>query len=194
MKDRRTLTLSILAIVILCLSVVGLSFAYFSANISNVDSVKVNVETSSNAVIYYNTGEDLILNANQPGYSKEVVFYVKLLGEKENDVNSVYDINLIVDSNNFEYDPNETNNTPELLYSLYMSEDNQSWKEIIVDRDATELTQTINLVDAQKISANAGDETTQYWKVVFSYISLDKDQSYNMNKSFYGSIKVENVE
>lgn len=194
MKNRRTIILSVLAIAILCLSVMGLTFAYFSANMDITDDVNVNIETSSNAYIYYDTGDDLILKANQPGYTGSSIFSVKLVGENRASVNSTYDINLYVESNNFEYDPTSTEDIPELIFDIYMSTDNTNWTEVIADKDITELSGTINLVDNQKISAEANSETTQYWKVVYTYVSLDKDQSYNMNKEFVSSIKVENVE
>lgn len=195
MKNRRTIILSVLAILILCLSVVGLTFAYFSANTSNDDDdVKVNIETSNNAYIYYDTGGELILNAKQPGYSQEVIFSVKLVGDNKSSVSSTYDINLNGIENDFEYDPNSTENIPELIYSLYKSDDNVSWTEVIANGDATRLLGTVNLVDSMEIKADVNKEVTQYWKIVFKYVSLDKDQSYNMNKKFSGSIKVENVE
>lgn len=194
MKDRRTIILSVLAIAILCLSVMGLSFAYFSATITKSGNVNVNIETSNNAYIVYDTGDDLELKANQPGYSGELNFFVKLVGDTSGTVNSTYDINMIVENNNFEYDPDSTEKTPELLYDVYMSTDKTNWNEIIRNGDATNLKDTTNLVDNQKISASAKSETVQYWKVVLTYVSLDKNQSYNMNKEFVSSIKVENVE
>lgn len=194
MKNRKTIILSVLAIAILCLSVMGLSFAYFSATTTNNGNVNVNVETSNNAYIFYDTGKDLILDAKQPGYSGELTFFVKLVGDTNGTINSTYDINMIVESNDFEYDPNSTDNIPELLYDVYMSTDNNNWTEVIKDGDATRLTGTINLVNGQKISAKANSEIIQYWKVILTYASLDKNQSYNMNKKFISSIKVENVE
>lgn len=194
MKTRRTIILSVLAITILCLAVVGLSFAYFSSNVSTDDELKVNVETSSQAYIYYDAGEDFELFAKQPGYSDELTFSVKLVGENKVSLTSIYDINMYIDSNTFEYDPKNNENIPELLFDVYMSTDNVNWNEVMLNKDATELTGTVNFVNDQKISADANSETTQYWKVVFRYEALDKDQSYNMNKEFISSIKVENVE
>ncbi len=193
MKNRRTLILSILAISILCLSVVGLTFAYFSSTISHNQKTEVNVETSSNAYIYFDTGSGLELIANQPGYSDELIFSVKLVGENRATVSSLYDINWYISENTFEYDPNSDEKTPELLYEVYMSEDKSTWNKI-ANGDATTLVGTNTLIDNQKIEVEANKEVTQYWKVVFHYVSLNKDQSYNMNKKFISSIKVENVE
>lgn len=194
MKKNRTLVLSILAIAILCLAVVGLSFAYFTSTSYNNTNTKVNVETSNQAFIYYDAGDDFELFAKQPGYSDELTFFVKLVGENNVAISSVYDVNMYIDSNTFEYDPKNNENIPELLFDVYMSTDNVNWSEVLVNKDATELTGKVNFVNNQKISADANSETTQYWKVVFRYESLDKDQSYNMNKEFISSIKVENVE
>ena len=195
MQNKRTITLSVLAIAILCLSVMGLTFAYFSSTGTHNDGkVQVNIETSNNAHIKYNTGEDLILKANQPGYSGELTFFVKLVGDTKGTISSIYDINLYIEKNTFEYDPTSQEKIPELLFDVYMSTDNITWKEVIVDRDLTELSGAINLIDNQKISAETNSEITQYWKVVYTYLSLEKDQSYNMNKEFISSIKVENVE
>lgn len=194
MKNQRTIILSVLAITILCLAVVGLSFAYFSSNSSSDGEVKVNVETSNQAYIYYDTGEDFELFAKQPGYSDELTFSVKLVGENKVALTSTYDVNMYIDSNTFEYDPKTNENTPELLFDVYMSTDKVSWNEVMLNKDATELSGTVNFVNDQKITAEANSETTHYWKVVFRYVSLDKDQSYNMNKEFISSIKVENVE
>ena len=194
MKKNRTLVLSILAIAILWLAVVGLSFAYFTSTSYNNTNTKVNVETSNQAFIYYDAGDDFELFAKQPGYSDELTFFVKLVGENNVAISSVYDVNMYIDSNTFEYDPKNNENIPELLFDVYMSTDNVNWSEVLVNKDATELTGKVNFVNNQKISADANSETTQYWKVVFRYESLDKDQSYNMNKEFISSIKVENVE
>lgn len=194
MKKNRPLVLSILAIAILCLAVVGLSFAYFTSTSYNNTNTKVNVETSNQAFIYYDAGDDFELFAKQPGYSDELTFFVKLVGENNVAISSVYDVNMYIDSNTFEYDPKNNENIPELLFDVYMSTDNVNWSEVLVNKDATELTGKVNFVNNQKISADANSETTQYWKVVFRYESLDKDQSYNMNKEFISSIKVENVE
>lgn len=194
MKNQRTIVLSVLAVAILCLAVVGLSFAYFSSSSSSDGEVKVNVETSNQAYIYYDTGEDFELFAKQPGYSDELTFSVKLVGENKVALTSTYDVNMYIDSNTFEYDPKTNENTPELLFDVYMSTDKVNWNEVMLNKDATELSGTVNFVNDQKITAEANSETTHYWKVVFRYVSLDKDQSYNMNKEFISSIKVENVE
>ena len=194
MKNQRTIILSVLAVAILCLAVVGLSFAYFSSSSSNDSEVQVNVETSSQAVIYYDAGEDFELFAKQPGYSDELTFSVKLVGENKVALTSTYDVNMYIESNTFEYDPKTSEHTPELLFDVYMSTDKVNWDEVMLNKDATELSGPVNFVNDQKITAEANSETTHYWKVVFRYITLDKDQSYNMNKEFISSIKVENVE
>lgn len=193
MKNKRTITLVVLAIVILCLSVAGLTFAYFSTTTSHNEKIEVNIETSNNAYIYYDTGSGLELVANQPGYTGELTFSVKLVGENRASVSSLYDINWYIAENTFEYDPNSEDDTPELLYEVYMSTDNSTWNKV-TSGDATELTGTQTLISNQKIEVEANKEITQYWKVVFNYVSLDKDQSYNMNKKFISSFKVENVE
>ena len=194
MKNQRTIILSVLAVAILCLAVVGLSFAYFSSSSSNDGEVQVNVETSSQAVIYYDAGEDFELFAKQPGYSDELTFSVKLVGENKVALTSMYDVNMYIESNTFEYDPKTSEHTPELLFDVYMSTDKVNWDEVMLNKDATELSGPVNFVNDQKMTAEANSETTHYWKVVFRYITLDKDQSYNMNKEFISSIKVENVE
>ncbi len=194
MKNRRNVILSTLAIVILFFAIVGLSFAYYFSKSVNDSNIKVNVETSSQAYIYYDAGEDFELFAKQPGYTDEFTFSVKLVGENRATFTSTYDVNMYIDDNTFTYDPKSSEKTPELLFDVYMSTDNVNWTIVTLDKDATELAGTINLVNDQKIVAEANTETTQYWKIVFRYVSLDKDQSYNMNKNFISSIKVENVE
>ena len=116
------------------------------------------------------------------------------MGDNKTSLSSVYDVNMYISSNTFEYDPKTTESVPELLFDVYMSTDKVNWTEVMVNKDATELSGTVNFVNDQKISVDPNSETTQYWKVVFRYVSLDKDQCYNMNKEFISSIKVENVE
>lgn len=195
MKNRRTLILSILAVAIISLSAIGLSFAYFSSTNDYEESAKVNVQTSNNAYIYYDTGSEIELFANQPGYTDELEFSVKLVGDSKGTIKSVYDVNLNVDSNTFVYDPQTSLNTPELLIDVYKRTDNLApWAKVLEDKDVTELLGVVNLVTDQEIEVGPSSEITQYWKVVIKYISLDKDQSYNMNKEFISNIKVENVE
>ena len=119
MKDDKTLLLAIMAITILVLSVVGLTYAFFSAKIDGDKELKVNIETSSQAEITYDVGENLILEAKEPGYSGELSFSVSLKGDNKGTTKALYGIDLEVLTNEFTYDPESTENTlREVIKSL----------------------------------------------------------------------------
>lgn len=194
MKDDKTLLLAIMAITILVLSVVGLTYAFFSAKIDGDKELKVNIETSSQAEITYDVGENLILEAKEPGYSGELSFSVSLKGDNKGTTKALYGIDLEVLTNEFTYDPASAENTPELVYSVYKSSDKKNWIEVLKDVDCTELKGTNHIITNNLLTTPKDEITTDYWKIVITYQSLDKIQNYNQDKNFNASFKVVNIE
>lgn len=175
------------------LTVLGISYAFFTPDITTTGSINVDVETSNNAKIIYDTGDALNLFANQPGASDEAVFSVTLSGDVSYAVTSEYDINWNITENGFSYEENDETIDAELTYDIYTSNDGLSWTPYILNQDCTAKTGNISLVNGHTISVAANSSITQYWKVVLTFEDLEKNQSYNQNKTLKSTLKISNV-
>lgn len=192
-EKRNTILLTIITIVTILVAIAGATFAYFSKTVEKEGTIKVDINTSDNASIYYEAGEELNLFAQQPGASGEVMFSVTLKGENSSGVNSSYNINWNIDSNSFVYEPNDQTIDPELVYNIYKSDDKKNWIPVVMNQDCTTSNGVVNLVNNQKIEVASNKTVTQYWKIVLVFQNLGKDQNYNQNKSLSSNITISNV-
>ncbi len=190
MKDnKQTLILSVTAVTILILATIGVTYAYFAAQIDSNAKVDIITETSNETEVIYEAGSDLELTNAEPGDKTEVIFSASLTASNKTDDTLSYGIDWIIDSNDFEYEP-EFASDPQLVYSIYYSEDNVTWNTLKENQDCTTAKGTIHLAENQILTAAVNTTKTIYWKVVVEYKSYNYNQATNMSKSLTGYIDV----
>ena len=169
---------------------VGITFAFFVPNVNNDNSLTIDVTTSKNAKITFNNGADLVLDATEPGTTSTAYFNVQINSTGDS-LTGVYDIYFVISNNTFIHD-NTLGHTSdkEITYSLYSSSDNATWTPMITDVDITGITGDVRIAANELITAQNSLSTIKYYKFTVNYPSLQKDQSFNMQKSISGYIEI----
>ncbi len=168
MKNRK-LVLSILGIAIVLLSVIGITYAYFSAKIKEINKTETVVRTNELGLIY--TGINEINCSNiVPGDSCTKTFSV------ENTSNRAVDFNV--------YMQNITNEFNEdLVYTL--SDEN----EVIVSETALPVTNTEKSYLKTGIIIDAG--VTKNYTIKIEYKYLDTPQNDYQGKTFKATVGID---
>jgi len=188
-NTRRNLLIS-LSTLLLIVVVVGITYAFFRPSETNTAVTNVNINAFDQAVITFTGGSDLSMNAYQPGVSRELYFDVKLQSTG-GDMSASYDIIWQITNNTFKHDETIGNeNDAELLYSLYISQDQSTWTAEFENKDATALTGDVKLATNHLVIASNGSTARNYYKFVVTYPSLNKDQSFNMESTLNSNIKI----
>jgi len=187
-ENKRVVTLAILAISILVAVGIGISYAFFIARIDTEDgNIKVETNTSSEVNVEYNPADPIVLLNAEPGDSKTTTFSISLTASNKTADTAKYGLVWDISKNEFLYEP-ENPADPQLVYSLYYSNDNETWTPYVENADCTTWQGKITLVDEFSITANAGQTSTEYWKFTLTYKAYDYNQATNMSKKFNGTI------
>lgn len=173
-------------LIVIC--VIGVTYAFFIGDVTTAGITTINIEASDQATISFNGGNDVKINAHQPGVSGELYFSVGLRSDG-GDISAAYDIVWNITGNTFMKDENNPSDK-ELLYSLYISTDNTNWEPLFEGKEATTLSGENKIATNELILAPQNSQTTNYYKFVITYPSLPKDQSYNMGATLNSYIEV----
>ena len=179
-----------IAVLLVMLVGIGITYAFFSPTIIQESDITVDVTTSENATITFENGSNVNLSATEPGITTSALFNVKIESNGES-ITGVYDIYWVISENEFEHDTTPGHeNDKEITYSLYASSDGYNWSPIVANADATALNGAVKIATNELVVANNGGETTKYYKMDITYPTINKDQSYNMGKSINGYIEI----
>ena len=188
----RKYVIAAIVTLIILVCVIGVTYAFFNPTVNSNGITTVNIESSEQATISFTGGNDITVNAYQPGVSGELYFSVGLKSDG-GDISAAYDIIWNITENTFIKDVNNADDK-ELLYSLYISTDNTNWEPLITDAEAATLIGEVKLATNELILASENIEKVNYYKFVITYPSLDKDQSYNMEASLNSYVEVKQSE
>lgn len=182
--------LIMLSIIISC---AGLTYAFFTISTQNNAAVKTKVVSTDRATVDFLTSNSLNLQATDPGAEASVVFSVNLTGSTKSSTHTSYSINWNVTEDTF-----VSLSQPDLVYSIYSSDDGTNWSEVSGKQNINAKTLNIGdnkIVSNQSLDAEAGGSKTKFWKIKLQYLSLSSvDQSANQNKSFSGTITITDVD
>ena len=96
MEKRNTVLLTIIAVATLLVAIVGATFAYFSASITETDKTQTNIKAAQLGIVFDGTQEIEALSI-EPGWSAQKKFTV----ENTSSYDMTYDINFTGVANNF---------------------------------------------------------------------------------------------
>ena len=105
MEKKNTVLLTVIAVATLLVAVVGATFAYFSANITETDKTQTVLKSAQLGITFDGT-QEIEANSIEPGWSAQKKFTV----ENTSDYDMTFDINLTKVVNNF-------TNTNDLTYT-----------------------------------------------------------------------------
>ncbi len=201
-KSKKTIVLSIIAVVTLTLLVVGATYAYFKAQTGAGSQANVKVTTYTTDLLTFSMGDNITLNISQSNFASGTGnqignTYAKAMLTANNKTNSAtahYYVYLNVSNNTFEYSINES--TPELILT-------------VTDNAGTEVTDIsglkhVSVKDAKGVTISGYDVTTsrglltlfnnkeitatpskeEQWNIKLTFVNYDADQTKNAGKTF----------
>ena len=201
MENRKnTILLTVIAVATLLVAVVGATFAYFTAQ--GTGSQQKNIEVTSetiNSMAFY-IDQDIDIEATTANFTQDgsdvtdtITATATFNANNQDAATFCYTVDLIVNSNTFEYTAENTEQLPEL--TLHVTKDagtTSSPVDIIAEPvskgDPGDLTggspSTINIPTTaggndfkHQISAAAGQRVVDTWKVTVTFVNHDFDQS-----------------
>ena len=205
----RTMFLSIIAIVVLIVLLVGATYAYFGAQAGAGSQADVKVTTYTTDLLTFSTGDNIDLNISQSNFASGTGnqignTYAKAMLTANNKTNSAtahYYVYLNVSNNTFEYSINES--TPELILT-------------VTDNAGTEVTDIsglkhVSVKDAKGVTISGYDVTTrkglltlfnnkeitatptkeEQWNIKLTFVNYDADQTKNAGKTFNAKAMVQ---
>ena len=209
MKNKKTIILSIIAMITLLTLIIGATYAYFQASGGTGTNTDVNVTTYTTDVFNFEVGNDIEISADQTtfasgkGNATGSTFAKAILtaNNKTNTSTMNYYLYFNITKNSFGYTLNE--NTPELLLTITDGSGNPvtditslTYKTVtdgkgasISGYDITNQDGLITLFDSKSITASP--TKTDEWNITVTFINYDVDQSNNMGKSFNAELIIQ---
>lgn len=176
--DKSSIVLTIIAVVTLCVAVIGATFAFYSSRVQgNEDAPGISIQTAFLALSYYNGDEILGENVNTNWSSGVKTFTIKNTGN----VPATYNIGWTNVVNTFGDEINGVVGKPEeLTYTL--SCDNG----VALPKTAMPTTPTADI--KMNIPINPSEVHTCNIEVTFA--DTGSNQNYNQGRAFGGKIEV----
>lgn len=190
-----TVMLTIIGIATLLIAVVGATFAYFSAQVSGLETQKEDVIKSATVGTTFFGGAE-VTAANI--YPKEEAWGTKVFSITSNSstgVTTSYNISLVIDANDSPdgVTPNKTFESGALSYTLTGTESGASTAGKLASSDGaiTELSAGKSiLLGTATINGNAGKTVTQAYELKFFFKDTGKDQNANQGAQFKAHIVI----
>jgi flagellar basal body-associated protein FliL len=199
-KQRKTLTISIIIGIVVLLSVVGATYAYFDAQIGTTSETSVTLTTRTTDSFTFTSGDPVTIYATQENFGNGAgnivgtsIATATLTANSASSATYCYTINLAISQNNFVYSINTS--TPELTFSL-----TKNGTSIISNLDVTTAQNTIQIPTVSggttykhSITSAASQTTTDTFNGTLTFINLGTDQQQNTNKTFAASLQMTRV-
>jgi len=189
-ENKKTIILSIIAVLILIVIAIGVSYAYYANRIETPGGVDVDTEITSQSNVTYTPGNDIVLSQAEPGAKAETEFSVSLAASNKTEDTITYGLVWNISENDFEYEYDYPSD-PQLVYTLYYSVDNEVWVPYVENADCTTWSGSPRIVDGLTLTADANTTSTVYWRFVLEYKSYDYNQATNMGKVLKGAITLD---
>lgn len=171
---RKKILIGISALILLVITLLGITYAYFTAKVSGNTQAKSIVVTAAKLELTYNDGNGtVIVDKVEPGVTLESkTFSVKNTGTKE--ITS-YDVVMEVLENGLEY-------YGDLVYELTCASDGESCQGI---------SGTFPIEDKVLITNSIKVGVTHSYTLTLTYKETGSDQSKDMNKRIEGNIIIQ---
>ena len=212
MKNKKAITLSIIASIILLVLIIGATYAYFQASGGDGTSANLRVTTYTTDVFNFEVGSDISIYADATSFASgkgnaSGNTFAKAILTANNKTNSAtenYNLFLNISDNTFVYSVDT--NTPELILTIKDKSNNEvtsieglTYKAVtdgkgttIKGFDITNKKGLITILNNREITTASTTEET--WNVTVTFINYDKDQSKNAGKSFNAKLMIQQEE
>ena len=208
-EKKKTIILSVVAVVTLALLVIGATYAYFTSQGGDPASANVSVTTYTTDVLTFATGDDISIYADQESFASGKgnatgSTYAKATLTANNKTNTAtehYYVYLNITNNDFVYTID--NSTPELILTVTDVSGNEITNisglshvsvtdgkgETVSGYDITTSTGLLTLFNNREITASPSKE--EQWNIKLTLVNYDKDQTNNAAKSLSAKVIIQ---
>ncbi len=208
-KEKKTLVLSVIAVVTLIIVVVGATYAYFMAQGGASANTNVNVQTNTTDNLSFSVGEAINITATQANFAQGLgnqagsttATATLTANNATNTATRNYYLYLNITSNDFEYTVDEE--TPELILTVTDPDgspvENISGLDYVTVGDGdnqvsgfdiTTASELITLASNYEITATT-DPEIQEWTITVTFVNLETDQVGNAGKTFVATVMIQ---
>ena len=201
MKNKKAITFSIIASLILLSLIIGATYAYFQASGGDGTSANLRVTTYTTDIITFEVGSNINIETNATlfsqgkGNASGTTFARATLtaNNKTNSATENYNLFLNVSDNTFVYSVDT--NTPELILTIKDKSNNEvtsieglTYKAVTDGKGTTikgfDITNKNGLLTLFNKDITTTSTTVEEWNVTVTFVNYNKDQTKNAGKKF----------
>ena len=201
MKNKKAITLSIIASLALLVLIIGATYAYFQASGGDGTSANLRVTTYTTDIITFEVGSNINIETNATlfsqgkGNASGTTFARATLtaNNKTNSATENYNLFLNVSDNTFVYSVDT--NTPELILTIKDKSNNEvtsieglTYKTVTDGKGTTikgfDITNKNGLLTLFNKDIITTSTTVEEWNVTVTFVNYNKDQTKNAGKKF----------
>jgi len=208
MANRKTNIVSIIAIVLLGILLIGATYAYFQAQTGEGSQTDIKITANTVDTLSFETGSAINLTMDQENFASGqgnatgTTFAKAILtaNNKTNTATEHYNLFLNISDNNFVYSDSAT--YPEILLTIKDGSNNEvtsisglEYKTVTDGKgasvsgfDITTKTGLITLLSSREITTTSSKTDT--WTVTATFINYNMNQAANAGKSFSGQLLI----
>lgn len=201
MKNKKAITLSIIASLALLVLIIGATYAYFQASGGDGTSANLRVTTYTTDIITFEVGSNINIETNATlfsqgkGNASGTTFARATLtaNNKTNSATENYNLFLNISDNTFLYSVDT--NTPELILTIKDKSNNEvtsieglTYKTVTDGKGTTikgfDITNKNGLLTLFNKDITTTSTTVEEWNVTVTFVNYNKDQTKNAGKKF----------
>ena len=201
MKNKKAITLSVIASLILLSLIIGATYAYFQASGGDGTSANLRVTTYTTDIITFEVGSNVNIETNATlfshgkGNASGTTFARATLtaNNKTNSATENYNLFLNVSDNTFAYSVDTK--TPELILTIKDKSNNEvtsieglTYKTVTDGKGTTikgfDITNKNGLLTLFNKDITTTSTTVEEWNVTVTFVNYNKDQTKNAGKKF----------
>ena len=201
MKNKKAITLSIIASLALLVLIIGATYAYFQASGGDGTSANLRVTTYTTDIITFEVGSNINIETNATlfsqgkGNASGTTFARATLtaNNKTNSATENYNLFLNISDNTFLYSVDT--NTPELILTIKDKSNNEvtsieglTYKTVTDGKGTTikgfDITNKNGLLTLFNKDITTTSTTVEEWNATVTFVNYNKDQTKNAGKKF----------
>ena len=212
MENKKVKIISILAIIVLIITVVGATYAYFVAQTGEGKSTDIKINANTVDTFTFETGSAISLNINQDNFASGAgnqtgTTFAKAMLTANNKTNTAtehYYMYLNISENTFTYTQDE--NTPEILLTIKDASGNAvtsisglTYKTVTDGKgaslsgfDITNQSGLLTLFNNREITTTS--TKTEQWNITITFVNYNANQVANAGKSFSSKVMIQKEE
>ena len=201
MKNKKAITLSVIASLALLVLIIGATYAYFQASGGDGTSANLRVTTYTTDIITFEVGSNINIETNATlfsqgkGNASGTTFARATLtaNNKTNSATENYNLFLNISDNTFVYSVDT--NTPELILTIKDKSNNEvtsieglTYKTVTDGKGTTikgfDITNKNGLLTLFNKDITTTSTTVEEWNATVTFVNYNKDQTKNAGKKF----------